>query len=283
MQWFITGCSSGLGLELARAVLDAGQIVIASSRRPDKTPSLVAEIQGRGGQWIALDTAGPDVEKVIAETAAKYGPIDVLVNNAGYGTVGPLETQSTGIMQKMLAANLFGPIRASQTIIPSMRERRAGTIVNVSSGEFWFAHAGIAIYGASKFAVEGVSEALQKEVANFGIRVLLAEPGGMRTSLIDPAKPELFAAMPETYKDTMVDHTLKGLSMLHGNQSLDPKRVAAAIVKEVLDPTLSKDGKPMLRMPLGKESIGGMRSRADEFKETAEVFETRALECDFPE
>lgn len=285
MQWFVTGYSGGLGIEFARAALDAGQTVIASSRNPGKTPELVAEIQSLGGHWVALDTSSPDLEKIISEAAAKYGPIDVLVNNAAYVIGGPLETQPMDTSQQIMASNLFGSIRASQTVLPSMRARKQGTIINVRSAEFWEAHPGVSMYAASKFALEGMSEALRDEVAEFGIRVLLAEPGGMHTSFVDPRRinsgtlPEL----PQAYKGTMVDHVLTGLKGLHGNQTLDPKRVAAAVVKEVLKPTLDKDGKPMLRMPLGKESLSKMKSRAEEYKKDVEVFKDISLQCDFPE
>lgn len=283
MQWFITGCSSGFGLELARAALDAGQTVIASSRRPEKTPELVAEIKGRGGHWIALDTAGSDVEKIVAEAAAKYGPIDVLVNNAGYATGGPLEVQSMEATQQLMATNFYGPIRASQAVLPSMRERKTGTIVNVSSAVFWNPVGGISIYAASKFALEGVSDALRDEVAGFGIRVLLASPGDMRTAFVDPARAEMEPEIPQAYKGTKADHVLRAITGMHGNQSLDPKRAAVATVKEVLGPTLGKEGQPMPRIPLGKVSLYCMKSRAEHFKQTAEIFETTALQCDFPE
>lgn len=283
MRWFITGCSSGLGLEIARAALDAGQIVVASSRHPETTPEIVAEIEGRGGRWIALDTAGKDVEKTIVGTIDKYGPIDVLVNNAGFAIGGPLETHPMESSQQLFAANFFGPIRTLQAVLPSMRERKTGTIVNVSSAEFWIPHAGVSIYAASKFAIEGVSEALREEVAEFGIRVLIAEPGGMRTAFIDPTKSQQSPARLGAYKGTMADYVIQEILSLHGNQSLDPRKVASAIVKEVLEPTLNEEDKPMLRLPLGQESLAGMRARAKEFRLTADIYEKVAVQCDFPQ
>lgn len=285
MQWLITGCSSGLGLELARAALDNGQTVIATSRNPGKTPELVAEIQGRGGQWITLDTTAVDLEQVLADTAAKYGPIDVLVNNAGYAIGGPLETQDFEAVQQMMAANFYGPIRTSQAVLPSMRTRKLGTIVNISSAVFWAPHPGISLYSASKFALEGVSEALLGEVAEFGLRVLIAVPGDMRTSFIEPTKANdpTVLDMPGEYKGTMADFVLTAIVGLHGNQHLDPHKAAIAIVKEVLEPTLDKEGKPMARIPLGKESLVGMKNRAEAFRVNAEAFEYSALQCDFSE
>jgi short-subunit dehydrogenase len=283
MQWLITGCSSGLGLELARAVLDAGQRVIASSRNPEKTPKLVAEIQHRGGQWITLDTTAADLEKIVADATTKHGPIDVLVNNAGYAIGGPIETQDLKTIEKLMAVNFYGPIRASQAVLPSMRERRSGVIVNISSAVFWLSHPGIGLYAASKFALEGVSESMHAEVAEFGIRVLIAEPGDMRTSFVHPTKvnEQTVPRMAEPYKGTIVDHVIKALAGMHGSQSLHPQKAAAAIVHEVLEPTLGKEGKVMMRMPLGNESVGLMKSRSKALGENAETFDKIALHCDF--
>lgn len=283
MQWLITGCSSGLGLELARAALDAGQKVIASSRNPEASPDIVSEIQRRGGHWITLDTAGSDVERVIAESVTNYGKIDVLVNNAGYAGGGVLETLPIETAEHLFATNFFGPIRTAQALLPSMIEQQSGTIVNIGSAIFWLAHAGASIYAASKFAIEGISEALNNEVAELGIRVLIAEPGGMHTSFLSPTKISSLPEIPDKYKGTMVERFLHAISGSQDFWTLDPKRVAAAIVKEVLEPTRDKEGRPMLRMPLGKESLAKLKNRAEDYRSTAETFEKVALQCDFPE
>ncbi|KAH8807336.1 putative short chain oxidoreductase/dehydrogenase [Xylogone sp. PMI_703] len=283
MQWLITGCSSGLGLELARAVLDAGQNVIASSRNPEASPDIVAEIQQRGGHWIALDTASKNVDRVIAEATTKYGKIDVLVNNAGYAGGGVLETLPIENAEQLFATNFFGPIRTAQAVLPSMIEQKSGTVVNVGSAVFWLPPPGASVYAASKFALEGISEALNSEVADFGIRVLIAEPGGMRTSFLSSTKIASLPNIPPKYKGTTVEHFLNAVSGGQDFWTLDPKRVAAAIVKEVLEPTRDKEGRPMLRMPLGKESLGGIKNRAEQYRMIAETFESVALQCDFPE
>ncbi|TVY89037.1 Retinol dehydrogenase, partial [Lachnellula willkommii] len=155
MQWLVTGCSSGLGLELARAILASGQQCIATSRNPSKTPSAAAEIERLGGIWAALDIAAPDLESRLGEIVDKHGTIDVLVNNAGYAAGGPLETMEIEAIQSQMETNFLGPIRAIKAVVPSMRENGSGVIVNVSSAEYWDPHAGCSVYSASKFALEG--------------------------------------------------------------------------------------------------------------------------------
>ncbi|KAG0646596.1 Oxidoreductase claN, partial [Hyphodiscus hymeniophilus] len=235
MQWLVTGCSSGLGLELARAILASGERCIASSRNPDKTPDTVAEFEKLGGSWVKLDTAAPDLGVRLRKVIGKYGVLDVLVNNAGYATGGVLETMEINAAHRQMETNFFGPLRAIQAVLPSMRDKKGGVIVNVSSAEFWDPHAGTSVYSASKFALEGLSEALAVELLAIGIRVLIAEPGGMRTSFLDPDTIEA-PLIPKAYKGTTADFVLSAILSMHGKQDLDPKKAAEAIVKEVLFP-----------------------------------------------
>ncbi|MCJ1450564.1 hypothetical protein MMC28_000897 [Mycoblastus sanguinarius] len=277
MQFFITGCSSGLGLELAHAVLKAGHNVIASSRNPSRTPEAVSTIEELGGAWISLDVTAADVDSRVQDAISKYGPIDVLINNAGYPTGGVLETYSLDEVQSQMTTNFFGPIKTIQAIMPSMRLRKSGTIVNISSAAFWTPHPVTSVYSASKFALEGLSEALAAEVSSFNIRVLIVEPGGMRTDFLDPQKitvPEI----PEAYKGTMADHIMQMLTNGHGKQALDPKKSAEAILQEVIK---SSAEPPLLRLPLGKESLEGMKAKAGDLESNATAFEKVALQADF--
>ncbi|TVY51275.1 putative oxidoreductase YusZ [Lachnellula cervina] len=277
MQWLVTGCSSGLGLELARAILASGHKCIATSRNPSKTPEAVAEIERLGGIWAALDVAASDLEFRLGEIVDKHGTIDVLVNNAGYAAGGPLEAMGIEAIQNQMETNFLGPIRAIKALVPSMRENRSGIIVNISSAEYWDPHAGCSLYSASKFALEGLSESLATELSAFGIRVLIVEPGGMRTSFVAPetiTKPVL----PDAYKGTMTDFVLSAILAMHGEQKLDPRKAAEAVVEEVLRPCGTP---PVLRLPLGKESLEGMRGKAGRLVGNADVCEAVALGADF--
>ena len=276
MLWLITGCSSGLGLSLCRAILQAGHQCVASSRNPSKTPEAVAEIEKLGGKWIALDVASPHLETNLGRAMEEYGPIDVLVNNAGFASGGVFEYYELSEARALMETNFFGPFRMIKEVIPSMRERQSGVIVNISSAEFWDPHPVAGVYCASKFALEGLSESLAPELASFNIRTLIVEPGGMRTSFMGNVQvPEL----PNTYKGTVVEYVMKALVSMEGfNQ--DPERTAKAVVEEVLKPSAEPS---LLRLPLGKESVTKMRERGEQWKKTANAREEVALTADFPE
>ncbi|KIW29761.1 uncharacterized protein PV07_05550 [Cladophialophora immunda] len=277
MQWLVTGCSTGLGLEIARAALEAGQKCIATSRNPASSPGAVEDIEKLGGIWAKLDVSAPSLESEIKEIVKEHGPIDVVVNNAGYADGGPLETMDLDKARQLFETNFWGPIRIIQALAPSMRSRHSGVIVNISSAVNWNAPPGAAVYAASKFAIEGVSEALATELSPFAVRVLIAEPGAMKTSFYDLKKMGM-PPIADAYKGTVTEYVLQAIAGLHDGAPQDPKKTAEAIVKEVLEP--SSD--PMIsRMPLGKESSGGMRKRGQQYVEIADSMEKVAAACDF--
>ena len=158
-----------------------------------------------------------------------------------------------------------------------MRGRQTGTIVNISSSEFWHPHPGAAVYASSKFAVECLSESLAAEVAPFNIRVLVPEPGGMKTSFFEPKKL-VMPSIPEAYKGTFTDHVLQAIAKLDVTAAQDPSKTAEAIVREVLQPCSNPS---LLRMPLGRESLGNMKARVDEYNKIAEAVAEIAPACDF--
>lgn len=179
--------------------------------------------------------------------------------------------------RKIFETNFWGPIRVTQALVPTMREKKVGVIVNISSAEFWNPHPGAAVYASSKFAIEGVSEALAVELSPFNIRVLTVQPGGMKTAFFDPKKLKM-PTIPEAYKGTITDYVLQGIAGLDGTAAQDPSKTAEAIVKEVLQPCSDP---PLLRMPLGKESLGGIMKRVEEYSKIAEQVESVAVGCDF--
>lgn len=170
--YLITGCSSGLGYHLCKTVLSAGHKLIATSRSPSKTPKVVAEIKSLGGHWGQLDVTSPDLATQFHSLLNVYGRIDVLVNNAGIAIGNTVEHTDEEKARTVFVTNFFGIMRTCQLAIPIMRTQGTGTIVNVSSGSIVNPMPLISVYAASKCVVEGFTEALRKEVAAFGIRVL---------------------------------------------------------------------------------------------------------------
>ncbi|KAK5045354.1 hypothetical protein LTR84_009217 [Exophiala bonariae] len=290
MQWLITGCSSGLGLSLARAVLTRpGEKVIATSRNPSSSPEAVNEIINHDkAVWETLDVSAPDVEIQLAKIVSKHGAIDVLVNNAGYAAGGVFEVTPLEALRQQFETNFFGAVRLMQAVVPGMRTSgKGGVIVNISSNVFWQPLPVISAYSASKWALEGFSEAIAGEISPFNIRMIIAEPGGMRTSFLEPSKmSSLNVDLPATYRGTIAETLYEMFAAMHGEQALDPERSARALVKEVLEPTSMKNdetGAPqnILRLQLGKETVGTMQKKIMTFQTEAEVFQAQAFACDF--
>lgn len=170
--WFTTGCSSGFGRELCRTVISHGHHLIASSRSPDKTPDLVDEITSQGGHWLALDTTSQEAEVQITLTKAHemYGRVDYLVNNAGTGPTAGFEDFAETDVKAVFETDVFGAFRVTKAVLPFMRERKRGCVVNVSSRSGIEGLAGFSVYASSKSALEGVTEGLVKEYEGFGVR-----------------------------------------------------------------------------------------------------------------
>lgn len=290
MQWLITGCSTGLGLSLARAVLArTGERVIATSRNPASSPEAVNEITShKNAVWETLDVSSPDLEDQLSKITSKHGPIDVLINNAGYAIGGVSEATPLEALRQQFETNFFGAVRLMQMVVPAMRNAgTGGVIVNISSNVFWQPLPTISAYSASKWALEGFSEAIAPEIASFNIRVIIAQPGGMRTAFLEPSKlSKVTAPLPEAYKGT-ISETLYGIfDAMHGEQSLDPDKSARAIVDEVLEPTGMDDGEDggprnILRLPLGKETVDTMQKKIIAVQKEAALVKAQALACDF--
>lgn len=290
MQWLITGCSTGLGLSLARAVLTRpGENVIATSRNLASSPEAVSEITfSKNAVWETLDVSLPDLENQLSKIIAKHGTIDVLINNAGYAGGGVFEVTPIEALRRQFETNFFGAVRLMQAVVPAMRNGgKGGVIVNISSGVFWQAVPVASAYSSSKWALEGFSDAIAPEIAEFGIRVLIAEPGGMRTSFADPSKfSKTTVPFPETYKGTFAEYVWKALQGMHGAQNLDPERSAQAIVQEVLEPTIVQnvdtgESRKLLRLQLGREAVDTMRKKIVTIESEADLILPKALACDF--
>jgi NAD(P)-dependent dehydrogenase (short-subunit alcohol dehydrogenase family) len=251
--WFITGCSSGIGKALCRRVLERGESVVCTARDERKLDDLVFGFPDRAIAMRLDVTDAGNVVSAIKEAIARTGGIDVLVNNAGFGTVGALEETDEDAVRKAFDTNVFGPYRTLRAILPHMRSRGHGHILNVSSMTGFAGVPGFCFYSATKFALEGMSEALAEEVAPFGITVTLIEPGPFRTDFRAARSMHLAPPM-EAYAPT-VGKFRQMLAETDGKQPGDPVKAADAIIA-VVDAE-----KPPLRLPLGEACVGLIRKK----------------------
>jgi NAD(P)-dependent dehydrogenase (short-subunit alcohol dehydrogenase family) len=245
--WIITGASSGIGLALAEAALAAGENVAGTARRVDRFGELRARYPDRllAVDHDVRDTEGAEV--VVRRALEAFGRVDVLVNNAGAGQVGAAEEISDAALRAMLEQHLFGPAAYVRAVLPHLRERGAGAIVQMSSQGGRMSFPAVGSYSAGKFALEGWSEALAGEVAPFGIRVLIVEPSRFRTAF--NAADVLITARRNSVYDDVIGAVRANMAEADGVQEGDPARAARAI-RDVLD---APDAP--LRLPLGAEAV----------------------------
>ncbi len=272
--WLITGCSTGFGRELATILIGRGYRVAATARNPGKVADLVAGHEA-SALALTLDVDRPeDVAAVVEATKQKFGRIDVLVNNAGYGYLSAVEEGEDEEIRAMFETNVFGLAAVTRAVLPLMRAQKSGAIVNISSQGGFIGFAGVGYYNATKFAVEGQSEALAKEVAQFGIKVLIVEPGPFRTdwggrSLKTPRRPI------EAYEETAIARR-KLIQDYSGTQPGDPVRAAEAIITAV------ESANSPLRLPLGSVAFEGMRAEIETVRKEIASVEGIARGADFP-
>ncbi|WP_278265928.1 oxidoreductase [Nocardia sp. AG03] len=263
--WLVTGASSGFGRAITRAAIDAGDTVIAVARRTAALDDLVAAHPDRI-EAIALDVTETDrVEAVVADIVARHGRIDVLVNNAGRTHVGAVEETTDAELRALFDLHVFGPAALTRAVLPHMRARRSGAIVQMSSVGGQLSFAGFGAYSATKFALEGLSEALAAEVEPYGITVLIVEPGAFRTGLFGPGAAA-FSTDSGVYTDT-VGSTRDMVSGGDGTQAGDPAKAAAAIRA-----ALSAE-KPPLRLTLGADAVDAVLGHLDAVRDDVTTWE----------
>ena len=227
--WLVTGASRGLGREIARAALDAGNTVVATARSADAARD-AAESGYDRLHALALDiTDAEAAHAVAAETVGRFGAVDVLVNNAGYAELGFFETFTDAAVRRQFEVNLFGTMNVARAVVPYMRKRRSGLIVTISSVSGLVSNAGGSVYSASKFAVEGWMEGFARELAPFGVRSLLVEPGMLRTDFMDRMSASFGSIDIPDYAGATAEYRAF-VDEANGNQPGDPKRLAARIV-----------------------------------------------------
>lgn len=252
--WFITGASSGFGAELTKTIIERGDKVAATFRKTEQANSFSQQYKNNG-LGIVLDvTRTENIPAALQQAIDRFGKIDVLVNNAGYGTIGAIEEFSLEEIRDQMETNFFGAVAVTKAILPIMRKQGSGHIVQISSQAGFRATAGFGIYNASKFALEGFSEALAQEVASFGIKVTIVEPGPFRTEFLGGSMKKAQNKI-EAYQNTVVGNMYKYQDEMNGKQEGDPVKAANAIVDYVYS------NKENLRLPLGKITIQGMRAK----------------------
>ncbi len=272
--WLITGCSTGFGRELAALLIGRGYRVAATARDPGKLADLVAGHEA-SALALKLDVARPeDVGAAVVATKQTFGRIDVLVNNAGYGYLSAVEEGEDADIRAMFETNFFGLAALTRAVLPLMRAEKSGAIVNISSMGGFIGFPGSGYYAATKFAVEGLSESLSKEVAPFGIKVLIVEPGPFRTdwagrSLKTPKRPL------DAYAETAIArrNQVQGYS---GTQPGDPMRAVEAIIATVEQPN------PPLRLPLGNFAYDAMGAELEAVRKEYAAVEAIARGADYP-
>lgn len=253
--FLITGVSSGLGRAFAEGALEAGHRVVGTVRRESDREAFAALAPDRAYP-VMLDVTDFDgVPAAVAEAERQTGPIDVLVNNAGYGHEGVLEESSMADLQRQFDANVFGPVAMIKAVLPGMRARRRGHIVNVTSMGGFITMPGIAFYCGSKFALEGISEALGKELAGFGIRVTALAPGQFRTDWAGRSMDRTPRHLSDY--DAVMDPIRAARQAKSGSQPGDPAKAARALLAIV------DAANPPARLFLGDDALGLVDQKLD--------------------
>ena len=271
--WLITGSSRGLGREFAIAALEAGHKVAATARKISDLADL-QKIYGENVLPIAVDVTNEEqANEAVQSTIATFGRLDVLVNNAGYGNVAPVEDTSLAEFREQIETNLFGTIILTKAALPHFREQKGGHFIQVTSIAGRIGPIGRAPYAAAKWGVEGFSETLAKEVAPFGVKVTLVEPGGFRTDFAG-ASTSLKEGRPE-YDET-VGKTARFQRDFNGKQPGDPKRAAAALLK------IASEENPPFRLIIGSDAYNAIEKNDLAKMEAAKEWKELSISTDFP-
>jgi NAD(P)-dependent dehydrogenase (short-subunit alcohol dehydrogenase family) len=273
--WFITGVSTGFGRALAETLISRGERVVGTLRNEDQRAQFDALSPGKSFGYL-LDVRDHDaVRRVVAQIEEEVGTIDVLVNNAGYGYEGSVEEATPQAIRAQFDVNLFGAVSVLQAVLPFMRKRRAGHILNVTSMGGLMTFPGVGVYNASKFALEGINEALASEVRQFGIKVTAIEPGAFRT---DWAGRSMTGAA-RTIGDyaSLLEPISVSRAARSGKQPGDPARAALAMIK------LVESEHPPVHLLLGTDAVKFVREKIATLTKEIDDWESLSVSTDFPE
>lgn len=273
--WFITGATRGLGALIAEAALADGNAVVATGRN-------IAAITERFGHSaallpVALDVTDEAQAKAAVQAAVeRFGRIDVLVNNAGFGLLGAIEESSDADVRRMYDTNVFGLLNITRAVLPVMRAQRAGHVINMSSIGGYRAAAGFGAYSSTKFAVEGLTEALRAELKPLGIHATVVEPGYFRTDFLDATSLVVAGNVIADYDETSGEVRRRATHMNH-NQPGNPEKLAAAMVELVDAET------PPLRLPLGTDTLKAIAEKNAYVTQETETWQALSASTDFSE
>ncbi|MGN7981913.1 oxidoreductase [Burkholderia sp. 22313] len=271
--WFITGASRGIGALIAEAALADGNAVVAAGRN-------VAAIAERLGESsgllpVELDVTNEAQAKAAVQAAVeKFGRIDVLVNNAGFGLLGAVEESADKDVRRMYDTNVFGLLNVTRAVLPTMRANRSGHVINISSIGGYRAAAGFGVYSSTKFAVEGITEALHAELRPLGIHATVVEPGYFRTDFLDASSLVVAPDVIDDYDETSGAVRRKAAQINH-NQPGDPAKLATAMI------TLVDAPNPPLRLPLGTDTLAAIAAKNAYVTQETEAWKALSASTDF--
>ena len=251
--WFITGAGRGMGVDIAKAALAAGYSVVATGRDPERVSAAIGDSDNL--LTVKLDvTDTADAQAAVEAAVDRFGRIDVLVNNAGNFNAGFFEEIAPEDFRAQIETTLFGPVNVTRAALPFMRARRSGLVVTISSTAGISGQQFCTAYAASKFGVEGWMESLTPEVAPFGIRTMLVEPGFFRTELLTPESTKFAASSIEDYAER-TEQTVAGWKSMNGLQGGDPAKLADALI------TLASQEEPPLRFAAGADAVAALEHK----------------------
>lgn len=273
--WFITGASRGFGALITQEALKAGDAVVATARNPHVIsdrfgdhPNLLA---------LSLDVTNEAQALSAADQAVKrFGRVDILLNNAGYGLLGAVEEATAEEIQKLYATNVFGLLTVTRAVLPHMRRQRSGHVMNISSIGGYTGFPGWGVYGSTKFAIEGLSESLAQEVKPLGINVTVVEPGFFRTDFLDETSLAISPSSIADYQQTPAGAMRDFAAGKNHGQPGDPARLAKAMI------TLANAKNPPLRMPFGTDTIAAILAKNASVAQELVDWHDLAASTDFP-
>jgi NAD(P)-dependent dehydrogenase (short-subunit alcohol dehydrogenase family) len=271
--WFITGASRGFGALFVKEALDRGDNVVAAARNPQ----LLVEKFGARPNLLAikLDVTNEDqAREAIRQAVDRFGRIDVLINNAGFGLLGAVEEISGAEVEAVYRTNVFGLLSVTRAALPQLRRQRSGHIISISAIAGYQSWPGWAVYASTKFAIEGISEGLAMEVKPLGIKVTIVEPGFFRTDFLDGQSLTICPTVIEDYAETTGTMRQAAVSSNH-KQPGDPARMAKALLRIVDDPN------PPLRMPFGSDTVATIEAKNAFVAKELNNWRTLAISTDF--
>jgi NAD(P)-dependent dehydrogenase (short-subunit alcohol dehydrogenase family) len=262
--WFITGAGRGMGVDIAKAALAAGHAVVATARNTDTVTAALG--QDEDLLAVKLDVTDPaDAQAAVTAAVERFGRIDVLVNNAGNFYAGFFEEIAPGDFRAQVETTLFGPMNITRAVLPVMRAQRSGLVVAISSTAGIVGQEFCTAYAAAKFGVEGWIESLTPEVAQFGIRTMLVEPGFFRTELLSPESTNYAEPSIDDYAER-TNQTVAAWNAMNGKQGGDPAKLAKALVQ------LASQDEPPLRFAAGADAIATVEHKAKDLLAQADAY-----------